>query len=65
MHNKCNSGRFGMQKSTNDMSSVLVELAVIFIWSLWVFTQSLELWAQLAKGVQGEWSGISTDNVKR
>ncbi len=34
MHNKCNSGRFGMQKSTNDMSSVLVELAVIFIWSL-------------------------------
>jgi hypothetical protein len=27
----CNSARFGMQKSTNDMSGVLVELVVIFI----------------------------------
>ncbi len=59
---------FGMQKSIDDMSGVLVEPIVEFAWSSgvlaqtikkWVqspkvFSQSSYKWAQLAKGVQGE-----------
>jgi hypothetical protein len=43
--NNCNSAGFWMQKSTYDMSRVLVELAAIFAWSSRVFTQLSKLWA--------------------
>ncbi len=45
-NNNCNSVEFGMQKSIDDMSRVSTKLVVVFIWSLRVFTQSSELWAQ-------------------
>ncbi len=44
--NNCNSAKFGMQKSTNDMSGVSAESTSIFAWSLGIFTQSSELCAQ-------------------
>ncbi len=36
-NNNCNNARFGMEKSTDDMSTVLTESIAIFIWSSGVF----------------------------
>jgi hypothetical protein len=44
-NNNCNSAKFGIEKSTNDMSRVSVESITIFVQSSRVFTQSLKLWA--------------------
>ncbi len=43
MSNNYRSARFGMQRSKDDVSCVLVESTIIFTQSLGVLTQSLEL----------------------
>jgi hypothetical protein len=43
MSNNYRSARFGMQRSKDDVSGVLVESTIIFTQSLGVLTQSLEL----------------------
>ncbi len=47
--NYCNNVGFGMQKFIDDMLGIQVESAAVFVRSLGVFAQSLELQAQLAK----------------
>jgi len=52
-NNNYNNARFGMQKSTDDMSGLSNESTTIFSWSSRVFTQSSKLWAQsIEKSVQ-------------
>jgi hypothetical protein len=49
MNNNCNSARFGMQQSKDDVLRVLAESTTIFAQSSRIFTQSLELWAHSTK----------------
>jgi hypothetical protein len=45
MNNNCKNAIFGMQRSKDDMSGVLVELTILFVRSSRVFTHSSKLWA--------------------
>jgi hypothetical protein len=49
MINNCNNVIFGMGRSKDDMSKVLVESPTIFVWSLGIFTKSSKLWPQLVQ----------------
>jgi len=49
VNNNYKSEGFGMQRSKDDMSGILVESLIVFAKSSRVFAQSLELFAQLAK----------------
>ncbi len=46
MNNNCKSEGFGMQRSKDNMLSVLAKSTTIFVQSLGIFAQSSELWAQ-------------------
>jgi hypothetical protein len=51
----------GCKNSMDDMLGVSTKLVVIFIWSLRVFTQSSELWAQsLEKLIQSPYDALPT-----
>jgi hypothetical protein len=52
----------GVFEQSSKLWAKLIEKLVL---SLHVFSQSINKWAQLAKGVQGEQSGVNTKNVGR